>query len=118
MAPPHAPALFSDTYPVLVEEKHTGDKNVRLPILGREENKELFGILKEPTETKGEEIFPSVEEDMIETLRKQQNRDNKIEENDATCFSRQRRWNGRDGRTNGICNPTKSDVEEKPEEEE
>ena len=85
MAPPHAPALFSDTYPVLVEEKHTGDKNVRLPILGREENKELFGILKEPTETKGEEIFPSVEEDMIETLRKQQNRDNKIEENDATC---------------------------------
>lgn len=44
-----------------------------------------MGIPKEPTETKAEESFPSVEEDMIETLREQQNSDNKIEENDATC---------------------------------
>ena len=86
-APPHATALFSDTYLALVEEKHTGDKNVRLPIIGKESNKELFRILKEPTETKAEESFPSVEEDMIETLREQKKRDNKIEENDAT-FSR------------------------------
>lgn len=76
---------FATKRPTFNEVKRVHQELSSVLLLGNGSNKELLGILKEPTETKAEESFPSVEEDMIETLREQQNGDNKIEENDATC---------------------------------
>ncbi|XP_074623468.1 tRNA endonuclease ANKZF1-like [Acropora palmata] len=76
---------FATKRPTFNEVRRVHQELSSVLLLGNKSNKELLGILKEPTETKAEESFPSVEEDMIETLREQQNSDNKIEENDAIC---------------------------------